>query len=66
MKVLGNFLRFPTKKRIRAFGLLELEIWAAGQIMTSPLLLRFGLPNNSIESCTPMNVLGLCLSVLAI
>jgi hypothetical protein len=28
MKVLGNCLRFPTKKQIGAFGLLELEIWA--------------------------------------
>jgi len=29
MKVLGNCLSFPTKKkRIGAFGLLELEIWA--------------------------------------
>jgi hypothetical protein len=27
MKVLGNCLGFP-KKRIGAFGLLELEIWA--------------------------------------
>jgi hypothetical protein len=27
MKVLGNCLSFPTKK-IDAFGLLELEIWA--------------------------------------
>jgi hypothetical protein len=28
MKVLGNYLRFPKKIRIGAFGLLELEIWA--------------------------------------
>jgi hypothetical protein len=28
MKGLGNYLSFPTKKRIGAFGLLELEIWA--------------------------------------
>jgi hypothetical protein len=28
MKVLGNCLSFPTKKRIGAFGLLKLEIWA--------------------------------------
>jgi len=48
------------KNKIGAFGLLELEIWAelnsvwaAGQIPTSPLLLRFGLPNSRIESCIP-------------
>jgi len=28
MKVLGNYLSIPKKKRIGAFGLLELEIWA--------------------------------------
>jgi hypothetical protein len=29
MKILGNYLSFPTKKKgISAFGLLKLEIWA--------------------------------------
>jgi hypothetical protein len=42
------------------------NVQAAGQILTSPLLLRFGLPNSKIESWTPMNVLGLYLSFLAI
>jgi hypothetical protein len=27
MKVLGNCLSFPGKKKLRSFGLLELEIW---------------------------------------
>ena len=42
------------------------SVWAAGQILTSPLLLTFGLPGSRIESWIPMNVLGLCLSFLAI
>jgi len=34
MKVLGNCLSFPTKKRISAFGLLELKIWAEQWIVS--------------------------------
>jgi len=61
MKVLGNSLSFPTKKKNRCIwtsrtqdmgGTLN-SVWTVGQILTSPLLLRFGLPNNKIESRTP-------------
>jgi len=37
------------------------SVWAAGQVLTSPLLLRFELENDRIESWTLMKVLGLCL-----
>jgi len=74
MKVIGNCLSFPTKKknqciwtsRTRDMGWILNSVWAARQIPTSPLLLRFGLPDKRIESWTPMNVLGLCLRFLAI
>jgi len=69
MKVVGNCLRFPKKKpelswtsRTQDMSWKSNSIWAAGQIPTSPLLLRFELENGRIESWTPMKVLGLCLS----
>jgi len=37
------------------------SVWAAGQVPTSPLFLRFELENGRIESWTLMKVLGLCL-----
>jgi len=74
MKVLGNCLSFPKKKtnqciwtsRTRDMDWTLNSVWAVGQILTSLLLLRFGLPNSRIESWNPMNVLGLSLSFLAI
>ena len=60
IKVVGNCLRFPTKKNQSSFGLLELKIWAenrtvselSGQVPTSPLFLRFELENGRFESWT--------------
>jgi len=62
MKVLGNCLSFPTKKkknwciwtsRTRDMSWTLNNVWAGGQIPTSSLLLKFGLPNSRIESWTP-------------
>jgi hypothetical protein len=60
MKVLGNCLSFPGKKieiiwtsRTRDMGWTQNIVWVAGQILTSLLLLRFGLPNSKIGSCAP-------------
>jgi len=59
MKVLGNCLRFPTKKnrcilisRTQDMGWTLNSVWAARQIQTSLLMLRFGLPKDKIESWT--------------
>jgi hypothetical protein len=61
MKVLGNCFSFSKKKKNRCIWASRTRdmhwtlnsVWAAGQIPTSPLLLRFGLPNSRIESCIP-------------
>jgi hypothetical protein len=61
MQVLENYLSFPTKKKNQCIwssrtwdmGWTLNSVWAAWQIPTSPLLLRFGLSNSRIESLTP-------------
>jgi len=60
MKVLENCLSFPGKKieviwisRTRDMGWTLNSVWVAEHILTSPLFLRFGLPNSKIGSCTP-------------
>jgi hypothetical protein len=60
IKVLGNCLSFPTKtirciwtSRTRDMGWTLNSVWVVWQILTSPLLLRFGLSNSRIESCIP-------------
>jgi len=61
MKVVGNCLSFPTKKkpeliwtsRTQDMSWTPNSVWAAGQIPTSPLLLRFELENGIIYSWTP-------------
>jgi hypothetical protein len=60
MKVVGNCLSFPTKKKIELIWTSRTQdmsyklnnVLAAGQIPTSPLLLRFELKNGRIESWT--------------
>ena len=61
MKVLGNCLSFTTKKkknrciwtsRTRDMGWTLNTVWAAWQIQTSVLMLRFGLPKGRIEFWT--------------
>jgi hypothetical protein len=62
MKVVGNFLSFSTKKKkkpelIWTFITQDMSwkpnsVWVAGQIPTSPLLLRFEFENGRIESWT--------------
>jgi hypothetical protein len=60
MKVVGNCLSFPTKKpeliwtsRTQDMSWKLNSVWAAGQIPTSSLMLRFELENGRIESWTP-------------
>jgi len=70
MKAVGNYLSFPTKKKSELIWISRTQdmswkpnsVWAAEQVSTSPLLLRFELENDKIESWTLMIVLGLCLS----
>jgi len=68
MKAMGNCLSFPIKKPELIWTSRTLDmswkpnsVWVAGQVLTSPLLIRFELENGRIESWTFMKVLGLCL-----
>jgi len=60
IKVVGDCLSFPTKKpeliwtsRTQDMSLTPNNVWAAGHILTSLLLLRFELENGRIDSWTP-------------
>jgi hypothetical protein len=60
IKVVGDCLSFPTKKpeliwtsRTQDMSLTPNNVWAAGYILTSLLLLRFELENGRIDSWTP-------------
>jgi hypothetical protein len=58
MKVIGNCLKFPEKKKDEVIwtsrtwdmGWILNSVWAAEQIRTS-LLLQFGIKNGLLESC---------------
>jgi len=59
MKAMGNCLSFPTKKpeliwtsRTQDMNWKPNSVWAAGQVLTSLLLLRFELENGRIKSWT--------------
>jgi len=59
MKAVGNYLSFLTKKpeliwtsRTQDMSWKPNSVWAIGQVLTSPLLLRFELKNSRIESWT--------------
>jgi hypothetical protein len=59
MKAVGNYLSFLTKKpeliwtsRTQDMSWKPNSVWAIGQVLTSPLLLRFELKNSIIESWT--------------
>jgi hypothetical protein len=60
MKGVGNCLSFPTKKkpeliwtsRSQDMSWKPNSVWAARQVPTSPLLLRFELENSRMESWT--------------
>ena len=60
MKVVGNWLSFPEKKIEVIWTSRSLDmvwtlnnVWPAGQIRTSPLLLCFGLENGLVRSWPP-------------
>ena len=60
MKAVGNCISFPPKKpeliwtsRTQDMSWKPNSVWAARQVPTSPLLLRFELENGRIESWTP-------------
>jgi hypothetical protein len=58
---------YPTLERNAPFYELNTEQCLGYRIdFDFFVVAKFGLPNNRIESCIPMNVLGLCLNFLAI